>query len=88
MNLFLRRLVDIACGLAWAEVTWGIAALLVLAWIVGIAASAMYEPPLAVRSLAAATVPVPQAVARRPSTTERAVAEENRASDGLIAHGG
>lgn len=25
MNLFLRRLVDIAWGLAWAEATWGIA---------------------------------------------------------------
>ena len=59
-----------------------------LAWIVGIAASVMYEPPLSVRSLASATVPVPQAAARRLATTERAVAEENRALYGLNGHGG
>jgi hypothetical protein len=88
MNPSLRRLVDIACGLAWAKAAWGIAALLVLAWIVGIAASVMYEPPLQVRPLAAASVPLPPAVGRRPSTTEPALAEENRAVDDLKAHGG
>jgi len=49
MNLSLRRLTDIARSLAWAKAAWGIAALLVIAWIVGIAASAMNEPPLQVR---------------------------------------
>jgi len=49
MKLSLRRLTDIACNLAWAKAAWGIAALLVIAWIVGIAASAMNEPPLQVR---------------------------------------
>lgn len=49
MNLSLRRLTDIACSLAWAEAAWGIAALLVIAWIVGIAASVLNEPLLQVR---------------------------------------
>lgn len=49
MNLSLRRLIDIACSLAWAKAAWGIAALLVIAWIVGIAASVLNEPPLQVR---------------------------------------
>jgi hypothetical protein len=49
MNLSLRRLTDIARSLAWAKAAWGIAALLVIAWIVGIAASVMNDPALQVR---------------------------------------
>lgn len=85
MNLSLRRLTDIVRSLAWARAAWGIAALLVMAYIVGIAASAMNEPPLQVGSLGAT---VPPAVHRLPSHGDPALTEEDRALDGLRAPGG